>query len=515
MRRKNAVIFRSTLFFSLHLIQSRNQLAMKKIYILIPLLLTSFLLVAQYNMPINQPFQDDVNMQWEQEAFLNGKPKLHTQDLINQSVERTKELIRVVDSSYHYRKAGTFFGLDTRQKTLSRNEYGNPTHTITHLWDAASNSWLNRFNTMISYHETQSRDIFLMQPWSRIGQNWIDTGMFSKYSINGNLLLNKERIWDLTGGFLAYAYNRSFMYDENENYLGLLSQGVDVVTGEIINFHLIENELNESGQVNKAVRNTWHQDQWILNRQEIYTYDENGYRTGQFTQNWNFQTSLWHDFANYIFTYDENGNQLSEVRQNKNFETNEWYDWWRYDHTYDAANRRVQSVYQQLDTDSGLLTNKWLYSYVFNESGNLSLYLFQGWNLQTGMWDDFSRELYTYDEYNNRIQLLSQNWSNNQNAWYTTNQYDYFWSNYEITGINNFGQLNLTVFPNPAHDIIYISGIGSADFTVKLYSITGLLVKTETLRKGQGIDIKQLSGGTYILHIDAPNGTFYSRFLKK
>ncbi|MDP2234875.1 MAG: T9SS type A sorting domain-containing protein [Bacteroidales bacterium] len=488
---------------------------MKKIYILIPLLLTSFLLVAQYNMPINQPFQDDVNMQSEQEAFLIGKPKLHTQDLINQSVEHTKELIRVVDSSYHYRKAGTFFGLDSRQKTLSRNEYGNPTHTITHLWDAASNSWLNRFNTMISYHETQSRNIFLMQPWSRIGQNWIDTGKFSKYSINGNLLLNKERIWDLTGSFLAYAYNRSFMYDENEIYLGLLSQGVDVVTGEIINFHLIENELNESGQVNKAVRNTWHQDQWILNRQEIYTYDENGYRTGQFTQNYNFQTSLWHDFANYIFTYDENGNQLTEVRQNKNFETNEWYDWWRYDHVYDAANRRVQSVYQQLDTDSGLLTNKWLYSYVFNENGSLTLYLFQGWNPQTEVWDDFTREMFVYDEHNNLTQQLLQNWSNHLNEWENILQTDYFWSGFETTGISKNSQTGLLVFPNPAKDRIYLRGISAEQVEVKVYSIGGLLVKSETMVNNESIDISDLTAGTYILHIQGTDGNFYNRFVKR
>lgn len=488
---------------------------MKKINVLIPMLLISVLLFGQNFPPQNTAIRSDADGQYAHEAFLLGKSNIPMQSAVNKSIVNNKEFIWVLDSSFYYRTVANVFTLDSREKVLSRNESGNPTHTFTHLWDEESNSWINRYNTLISYHDAQNRQFYHRQSWSRVGQLWNDTSMFLEYSNTGNLLLNKERIWNLTGSLLAYAYNTTFMYDENENYLGQLYQGINVGSGDTLNFHLIENEINENGKLTRSIRYSWFQDDWIFNRQELYTYDENGNRVGQLTQNWDHAAAVWYDFAKYIFTYDGTGNQLTEIRQNKNFETNEWFDWWRYDHTYDDANRRVESVYQKLNEDSGQLTNQWLYTYVFNESGNLSLYLFQGWNLQTGMWDDFSRELSTYDEYNNRTQLLSQNWSNDQNAWYTTNQYDYFWSNYEITGINNFGQLNLTVFPNPAHDIIYISGIGSADVTVKLYSITGLLVKTETLRKGQGIDIKQLSGGTYILHIDAPNGTFYSRFLKK
>ncbi len=488
---------------------------MKKIKILIPLLLISVLLIGQHFTSQNTAISIDAEGQSAREAFLLGKSNIPAQNAVNILFEQNSEFVWVVDSSYHYRTIANVFGLDSREKVLSRNEFGNSIHTITHLWEEQDNSWINRFNILISYHETQSRHIYHRQSWSRVGQQWLDTSLFLEYSFKGNVILNKEHIWDLTGSYLAYAYNRIHMYDQNENYLGQLYQGIDFDLGDTLNFYLIENEINEDGKIVKSIRNTWYQDNWILNRQEIYTYDENGNRVGQLTQVWDNGASEWYDFVNYIFTYEDSGNQLTEIRQNKNFETNEWYDWWRYEHAYDDLNRRIQSVYLRFNEDSGELTNQWLYTYDFDENGNLTHYLFQGWNLQTGIWDDFSRELYSYDGYNNRTRRLVQTWSNYYSTWENVIQDDYYWSQYQIAGIGNHNQQKLGVFPNPANDIIYLDGIGSEEVTVKLYSIAGFLVKSEKLRKGQGIDIKALPAGTYILRMDAAQGSFYSRFLKR
>lgn len=488
---------------------------MKKIMVLIPLLFLSALLLGQQFTPQNTTIPIEAVRHSTQEAFLLGKPNIPAQNTVNKLFEQNSEFVWVVDSSYHYRTIANVFGLDSREKVLSRNEFGNPTHTITHLWDEEDNSWINRFNVLISYHEMQSSHMFHRQSWSRVGQQWLDTSLFLEYSFTGNLLLNKERIWNLTGSFIAYAYNTTFMYDENDNHLGTLYQGIRIGTGDTLNFYLIENEINEDGKIVKSIRNTWFQEDWILNRQEIYTYDENGNRVGQLTQNWDNGASVWYDFANYIFTYDDSGNQLTEIRQNKNFETDDWDDWWRYEHAYDNLNRRIQSVYLSFNEDAGQLTNQWLYTYDFDENGNLTTYLFQGWNHQTEIWDDFSRELYAYDGHNNRTRRLVQTWSNYHSTWENVIQDDYYWSQYQIAGIGNHNQQKLGVFPNPAYDIIYLGGIGSEEVTVKLYSIAGFLVKSEKLRKGQGIDIKTLPAGTYILRMDAAQGSFYSRFLKR
>ncbi len=488
---------------------------MKIIKTLIPLLLIPVLLIGQNLPPQNTNYHLYVNGQSTSEAFVAGKSNIPERSTLNESFEQNGEFVWVVDSSYHYRTVANVFGLDSREKVLSRDQSGNPTHIITHLWDEQDNSWINRYNILYSYHETQSLHIFHRQAWSRVGQHWNDTSLFLEYSNMGNLLLAKERIWDLTGSVMAYAYNTTYMYDEDGNNLGKLYQGIKIETGDTLNFYLTENEINEDGKVVKSIRKTWYQDNWILNRQELYTYDENGNRVGQLIQNWDFYASAWYDFANYIFMYDENGNQLTEIRQNKNFETNEWYDLWRYDHAYDDLNRRIESVYMELDEDAAQLTNKLLYTYEFDEDGNLVHYLFQGWNQQTGIWDDFSRELYTYDEHNNRTQFLSQTWSNHHNDWISMTQRDYFWSRYEISGIDHYNQMRLAVFPNPAHDRIFLRGISTEQAEVKLYSITGLLVKSQLLRKDEGIDIREFPAGTYILYVNTPNGAFYSRFLKQ
>jgi hypothetical protein len=488
---------------------------MKIIKALIPLLLVSVLLFGQNFTSQKTDYHFDTNSQSASEAFLFGKSNIPEQKTVNKSFEQRSEFIWVVDSSYHYRTVANVFGLDNREKVLGRNEFGNPTQTITHLWDEQDNSWINRFNILYSYHETQSRHIFHRQSWSRVAQQWLDTSLFLEYSFTGNLLLNKERIWNLTGSVMAYAYNTTYMYDEDGNNLGTLYQGIRMGTGDTLNFYLIENEINEDGKIAKSIRSNWFQESWLPHRQELYTYDENGNRVGQLIQDWYAGESAWYDYANYIFIYDEIGNQLTEIRQNKNFETDVWYDWWRYDHAYDELNRRIESVYLRLDEDAGELTNQWLYTYEFDENGNLVHYLFQGWNKQTGIWDDFSRELYAYDEHNNRLKRLVQTWSNYYNTWENVTQDDYFWSSYEIAGIDNYNQMKLAVFPNPAHESIYISGISTDQAEVKLYSITGILVKRQMLRKGEGIDIEELPTGTYILHMNTPNGAFYGRFVKQ
>lgn len=71
---------------------------------------------------------------------------------------------------------------------------------------------------------------------------------------------------------------------------------------------------------------------------------------------------------------------------------------------------------------------------------------------------------------------------------------------------NEFSNLNINIFPNPASDLIaiQIGGVNNHDLEVKLFDIQGKLVESSKINKGQTIgyfDIQTLYSGVYFVQI--------------
>jgi len=76
-----------------------------------------------------------------------------------------------------------------------------------------------------------------------------------------------------------------------------------------------------------------------------------------------------------------------------------------------------------------------------------------------------------------------------------------------------FSKKKVYIFPNPVQDILKIESAGFAIKTVKLYDLNGRLTE-EFLWSNQGIDVSQLSAGTYILSIETPQGLLQEKLIK-
>jgi hypothetical protein len=79
-------------------------------------------------------------------------------------------------------------------------------------------------------------------------------------------------------------------------------------------------------------------------------------------------------------------------------------------------------------------------------------------------------------------------------------------------GINaaNLDEMNITIFPNPASDLIAIqvNGLVSEDITAELLDISGRLIEKKLINKGQTIsyfDVQTLYAGTYIVKLSNEN----------
>ena len=78
------------------------------------------------------------------------------------------------------------------------------------------------------------------------------------------------------------------------------------------------------------------------------------------------------------------------------------------------------------------------------------------------------------------------------------------------TGVGENDQANLRVYPNPAKESIFISGI-DANTQIEIYNSLGELVKVLSVNENQEINIRDLAAGLYMVHF----GNATLRFVKE
>jgi len=84
----------------------------------------------------------------------------------------------------------------------------------------------------------------------------------------------------------------------------------------------------------------------------------------------------------------------------------------------------------------------------------------------------------------------------------------------EPSSINNLSALgNLTIYPNPAYNLLYIQSNDTEIEKVQIVDLMGAVVLQQTGNVGS-MDIRMLSTGTYLLHMQTTNGNMVKRFVK-
>ncbi len=80
-------------------------------------------------------------------------------------------------------------------------------------------------------------------------------------------------------------------------------------------------------------------------------------------------------------------------------------------------------------------------------------------------------------------------------------------------GIKNPSKLQISLYPNPASDKLYLTTEKAT--TVKIYDMLGKQVYAGSYNAGTGIDISRLANGTYLLQAVQNEGSQTIRFVKK
>ena len=85
------------------------------------------------------------------------------------------------------------------------------------------------------------------------------------------------------------------------------------------------------------------------------------------------------------------------------------------------------------------------------------------------------------------------------------------WGTCSSLGINDQNLTNVSIYPNPVIDKLFIQGLSSLS-KVSIYNVLGKLVLSQTISKE--IDVKQLSKGIYILKIIDEQKETTRKFIK-
>jgi hypothetical protein len=80
--------------------------------------------------------------------------------------------------------------------------------------------------------------------------------------------------------------------------------------------------------------------------------------------------------------------------------------------------------------------------------------------------------------------------------------------------ISEINTLNATLYPNPATEIITVTGLQNTKTTIYVLDLTGKVMRKEIVSKDATISISDITSGTYVIYAKNSNGIMIQKFVK-
>jgi hypothetical protein len=85
------------------------------------------------------------------------------------------------------------------------------------------------------------------------------------------------------------------------------------------------------------------------------------------------------------------------------------------------------------------------------------------------------------------------------------------WGTCPTASIDDQNQLDISIYPNPTNDKLFIQGLSSSS-RVSIYNVLGKLVLSQTISKE--IDVNNLQSGIYVIKIAEEQKEIVRKFIK-
>lgn len=346
---------------------------------------------------------------------------------------------------------------------MSMNLSGQNIKTILiETWSGSS--WLKSFLSTYTYDGSDHLTNVLSQTWDVPTVSWVN-GSQSNYTNNpdGTANVVNNQSWDgsqwndFTRTTYTYNGSKKVLTATSEIWLGVFWQ----------NGLLQTNTYDGSGFLINTLSQTWPISAWQNNSRIKYTNNLNGTVHIDTTQIWD-GVSTWKNSERSTFTYNGANKVLTDLTDT--LDNGNWVAYLKETNLYDGSGYLTNSLNQQWDKGSTSYKNESQSNYTNNGDGTPSVVINQLWDNGPSAWINDQRITFTYSSPTRIPELRNEE--------------------------------SLTIYPNPAGDVVTIKGNISIYGTT--YSITDqsgkLVLKGRLINGNSAIDISTLANGIYFLN---------------
>jgi len=324
---------------------------------------------------------------------------------------------------------------------------------------------------------------FARQQWWEPGVGWEEhTQIDYEYDTDGNTTVEYESVFDADSlAWQPYAKSEFFYY------LG----GDSVVRDQFswqadsANYRLGFRKywlFNAHGDVVEELEQSKSSGAWVNLSRHTYTYDQNNRLTNhRIFLGWNAANSDWNLRFRYQWTYDVALHIDTAVYGHLPNGASVWETWSREitfrNDTGRLDSSRIESLHNGSWTLSYSTTN------TYNASGQLATSLENNWSIFTGALEETDRHTYNYHDNGKLWEDALEEYNLDFGVWERQNRWLYYWDGVagaSLPVIEN----SLRVFPNPASEFLFVSGIESAA-TMEIIDLSGQTIWSKQLFNAQ------------------------------
>ncbi|MBG6111126.1 hypothetical protein IWX84_002010 [Flavobacterium sp. CG_9.10] len=327
------------------------------------------------------------------------------------------------------------------------------------------------------------------------------------------------------------ALSTSNTYDGNNFLINSLSQTWSASSGTWINAYQQKLNNNSDGSLNQATGQTWDMGTslwndtvrssyiynpamkaltflseiwagtWQNSQLETNTYDSNNFLIHTLSQTWDLTNSRWKNYVQTNFINNADGTINQSITQNRYLDI--WENSSQTNFIYDANGTLHQTItltQQPWDYDD-IWYNNIRVTTSYDGSNHITNSLSQIWDAASSSWINNFKSDYSNDGNGNPIQIIMQSWDTRTNLWNNSHRITF---NYTL-GLSDLAKgINLTLYPNPAVDIITVKS--NSDLYEKSYLISdqnGKIIQTGTLNSEITIvNLSKLCSGMYFFRMN-------------
>jgi len=389
-------------------------------------------------------------------------------------------------------------------------------------WNETSGKWVGELKYEALFNSQGKVASETEYKWDTLNNCWInDWKVEYAYDTNGNNSSTTELEWNRDTNSWIYTHKLEKSFDSKMNISLTVLSDWNTATNQWINTSKTESTYNSLGHETLRVQYNWDTDkkQWVGDNKGMYSYDITGNMILYVKYIWDDASNGWINYSKAEEETDSNGNPIMQSRYLWDQTLGIWVGQSKEESTYNTSNYPVTMIEYGWDS----ITNNWIpkekTETVLTDDDEMVSEKIYNWDSTENKWKDYFGIELTYDYSHKTDDLLLPNqYSNSSIFHHMLMKYNYYgyieddyiftmnivfhYSKITLTGINQYTDGTVQVFPNPASDKLTFKWNDSArQLSLTIYNTNGKIVLQDFISNNSTVPINNLSGGMYIYRL--------------